>query len=88
MKRKVTTTARRKPNKTNKKNKEGNTKPENNLIQTWEPNDQKWKQGGFEKGCQQQRSTNEERKGATKIEPKKQNENIMSKRGWWSKKET
>ena len=29
--------------------------------------------------CWKQRSTNEERKGATKIEPKKQNEKIMSK---------
>ena len=38
---------------------------------------------GFEKGisgnCLKERSTNEERKGATKIEPKKQNVNVTSK---------
>ena len=72
--------------KTNTKRKEGNTKPENNSVQRGrieERNDLKWKQGGLEKGWQEtgwkERRRNEERKGATKIKPKKRNKNNISK---------
>ena len=79
-----TTTTKTKLKPTGKTNKEGNTKHENKILKIGEQKNQtthnesklEWRRG-CQKNCLKERSTNEDRKGATKIEQRRKNKLIM-----------
>ena len=90
MKRKVKTTVEKKPNK----NQQEETNKQRRKHQTWKRQQFKYGEQksqtaksdrtldlrkGCEEICFKEGSTNEEREGATKIEQKRHNENVISK---------